>query len=215
VHLPFLALFYITVILLYRISGKSITTEFKSRHFSDYMKFMLVSILITFTVNFVFMLPPVRSKFIASTYYVMEYGAYLNWSAGCIAAFSELAAIMFITKSGKTKTGIAYAIPTVIMLFVQLLLLHRSKIDFLYQFQKNTIWKLHNEIIVFNEFWPFYPKVIYFTLFFILAFPIYFIPCMILEKKLNKGFCRAVSFSVSSALLVTMPSYLLMYCFRY
>ncbi len=215
--IPCLIVFYAFVVLLCKKAYNGIETGTKKHKYlsSDYVKFMLVSILIITAVNFVFLLPPVRMKFSASQISVREYGAYLNWSAGCIAAFLELIAIMLITRDGKTKTGIAYAIPTAIMLFVHLMLLHRPELELLSVIQKETIGKLHNEIIFFNEFWPFYPKVIYFTLFFALALPIYLISGVILEKRLDKGFCRAVSFSVSSALLVTMPSYLLMYCFRY
>ena len=235
---PCMLVFYFIVFLLLKKSADSIIEN------KDILKFMLSAIIITCLVDIIFTLPPIYEKYMTGRcdvlYYVFD-KPLLRCEVGYITVILQLIAIMAISKSKKLFNGIAYAVPAVWMLLVQQFFLNHvswwygdsyeeklsnfglpysllEKINNSIVFGKTTLWdfadKLRDEIIVFNEFWPFYPKLIYFTLFFAMAFLPFFISCTLLERRLKEGFCKAVVFAAANSLLVCMTSYVVRYAFR-
>ena len=238
--LPYMLIFYFIVFLLLKKSAGSIIED-KNK---DILKFLLSAVIITCLVDIIFTLPPIYEKYMTGRcdvlYYVFD-KPLLRCEVGYITVILQLIAIMAISKSKKLFNGIAYAVPAVWMLLVQQFFLNHvswwygdsyeeklsnfglpysllEKINNSIVFGKTTLWdfadKLRDEIIVFNEFWPFYPKLIYFTLFFAMAFLPFFISCILLERRLKEGFCKAVVFAAANSLLVCMTSYVVRYAFR-
>ena len=247
--LPYLAVFYLILIFVFKKTTDGLKTKYENNCFIyELIRFLLFAFVITAVVDVVFTLQPIYEKLITNKnnlgilHYAATHRPLLHCEIGYITAFLQLIAVMAVSKNKKLLNGFAYGIPAVWMFFVQQFFLNHTdkeeywsklisdytnfglpyslleKINQSITFGKITLWdfadKLRDEIIVFNEFWPFYPKLIYFTLFFILAFLPFFISCTLLERRLKEGFCKAVVFAAANSLLVCMTSYVVRYAFR-
>ena len=240
--LPYIIIFYAVFFLLFKRAADGITDPKSRRRYLDmpYVRFALIALLITVVTDFIFTLPPIYESYLTGKdnklTYVLQRAPLLRCEVGYIAALLETSAVIVISKSKKIKTGIAYAVPTAGLLLIQQFFLNHvysgypikhnfglsydiiEKINNTLMINKLTLLdiadRIRNRTIVFTEFWPFYPKLFYFTIFFAIAFVPYFISCLILNRKLKEGFCQAVAFAASNAFLVCMTSYVVRYAFR-
>ncbi len=194
-------LIFIAVGLILRSKGNTLN----SKTFNSQVVFLILSIITTVLLDSVFSKESIYGHLTHQQIFFPLILDKTNFVIGIVMLISELIILFIIYKDFAICR--LYAISYMIQI-----MLH--KVFFKGESMRDGIAGALRQIIGFSEVFPVYPKLIWFTLFFTIGFAVNFIFGAFTNKNTYQNYCMSIVFSISSALLMCMTSYVSIYTIR-
>ncbi len=207
--IPLLLATYLLFIIIGYVIGKknNLKSDFKNK--SENFKYILYtvnSVLFYIGLDYIFSKEKIYYSLTQQICFYPHLSNKINIVIGIILLITESLIIFAVFR--KLALCIYNVISGSILMFIHKLVFRG---DSLYA---GIPSKLRN-VIGFYETFPIYPKIIYFTVFFIIGFIIYYLCALVINKKKYENYYMAVVFSFNSSLLICMNSYLVPYLLKF